>query len=397
MKPIVSFLYLMLAGLLLSAQKFEMTVNFLAEENWDQTRAQAGAQSKYILVDAYTDWCYWCKVQDKKTFTDPDIGQLLNEHFVSIKLDFEHGDGLRLARKYRVQSYPTLLFFNQEGQLVGRSAGYTEDKDEFIAMVEAQLSPANHLTPIGNAEVLDPGFPDFYVNHYGASGERSPAKPKQVADWLAAQEDLFTEVAYNVLITMPLDSTWSQYFVENHQAYAERFHAEEVNQKLTSALLQPAYEAMGKKDEAALNASLARLSDYLPEKEVTNISTSLRLNFFIRSQQFPALVALASSLADDAEGAWDAALNQAAWTMYESCDDEEALLTAIDWMRQVLNRHPDSYAELDTQAALLLKTHAYDEANTMAQRAIRAGKASGVDVASTEELLEQIKQGMQDR
>ncbi|MGC6414302.1 MAG: DUF255 domain-containing protein, partial [Bacteroidia bacterium] len=31
---------------------------------------KAVKEGKIILIDAYTDWCGWCKVMDKKTYTD---------------------------------------------------------------------------------------------------------------------------------------------------------------------------------------------------------------------------------------------------------------------------------------------------------------------------------------
>ena len=28
---------------------------------------------KKVMIDMYTSWCGWCKVMDKKTFTDPQV------------------------------------------------------------------------------------------------------------------------------------------------------------------------------------------------------------------------------------------------------------------------------------------------------------------------------------
>lgn len=42
---------------------------------------------KYIFVDLYTDWCGWCKLMDKKTFTDPEVVKVLNKKFIPVKFD----------------------------------------------------------------------------------------------------------------------------------------------------------------------------------------------------------------------------------------------------------------------------------------------------------------------
>src|SRR3954462_419322 len=33
--------------------------------------------------------CHWCHVMEKESFEDPEIGKILNEHFISIKVDRE--------------------------------------------------------------------------------------------------------------------------------------------------------------------------------------------------------------------------------------------------------------------------------------------------------------------
>jgi thioredoxin-related protein len=50
--------------------------------------AEKGTDKKF-LVDVYTDWCGWCKVMDKKTFTDPALTAYLKEHFHLVKFNAE--------------------------------------------------------------------------------------------------------------------------------------------------------------------------------------------------------------------------------------------------------------------------------------------------------------------
>lgn len=388
---------LMLSCTGLLAQEPEMAVDFLPEESWSQARTLAQKQGKYIFVDAYTEWCGWCKVQDRNTFTDESVGELINEHFVSVKLDFERGDGVKLARKYRVQAYPTLLFFNPQGQLVGRTVGYEADLEKFKATVEAQLDEDNHVAAIGDPDVLDPGFPQFYIDAFGPNGERTRAKPEQVAEWLEEQEDLYSEVAYNVLLTMPLDEKWSTYFLENYQSYAERFDADEVQDKLQSVLIQEAYQAMQSQNEEALEASIERMGQYLPEEDVESIANSLRLNFYLMTDDQEKLMPMMSDMAANESGDFDNTINSVAWNLYEQSDDDEMLQAALGWMEPVLERNPENYMFLDTQAALLYKTGQMDEAKRMATLAIEVGEKTGEDVSSTEKLLEEIIGAMSER
>ena len=97
-------------------------VNF-EKESWSNTLAKAKAENKIVFVDAYTTWCGPCKMMDAKTFPDEKVGNFFNKNFINIKVDAEKGDGLIIAEKYKIISYPTLFFVNCDGELVHSSAG----------------------------------------------------------------------------------------------------------------------------------------------------------------------------------------------------------------------------------------------------------------------------------
>ena len=45
---------------------------------------------KKIIIDLYTDWCGWCKVMDRNTFTDSDVIDNINNNFIPVKFDAEY-------------------------------------------------------------------------------------------------------------------------------------------------------------------------------------------------------------------------------------------------------------------------------------------------------------------
>ena len=134
MKSIILFT-LLLVAVLPSCGGRSMAVKFY-DGTWDQTLQQAHNTGKFIYVDAYTDWCGWCKRMDSDTFSDTTVGAYMNEHFVSVQLNMEKGEGLQLAKKYSVREYPTSLIFNSSGRLVYRTAGYMPPGN-FLAMLRA--------------------------------------------------------------------------------------------------------------------------------------------------------------------------------------------------------------------------------------------------------------------
>lgn len=55
----------------------------------DEALAAHESEPKMIFIDMYTDWCGWCKVMDKKTFTDANVISLLNENYYPVKFNAE--------------------------------------------------------------------------------------------------------------------------------------------------------------------------------------------------------------------------------------------------------------------------------------------------------------------
>lgn len=63
--------------------------NGLTWYSFEEGYAKSMKEGKILLIDAYTDWCGWCKVMDRKTYADPAIIAKLNESFICVKLNPE--------------------------------------------------------------------------------------------------------------------------------------------------------------------------------------------------------------------------------------------------------------------------------------------------------------------
>lgn len=102
-----------------------------SELSFDDAVKQAKKDKKVIMVDYYTDWCGWCKVLDKKTYSDVAVGEYAKTSFVSLKINAEKGEGISLSKKHKVQGFPTIVFYNENGEEVHRVVGYQE-ADRFL-------------------------------------------------------------------------------------------------------------------------------------------------------------------------------------------------------------------------------------------------------------------------
>jgi thiol-disulfide isomerase/thioredoxin len=90
--------------------------------------AKAKQAKKPLFVDVYATWCGPCKQMAATAFVDKEVSAYYNTHFVSLKLDGEKNDGPSVMQQYAITAYPTLLYFNANGELVAKIVGGQQAK-----------------------------------------------------------------------------------------------------------------------------------------------------------------------------------------------------------------------------------------------------------------------------
>lgn len=145
----------MSTGKLESPAAVVMVPKTLTWLDFESGYAKAVKENKILMVDAYTDWCYWCKVMDRETFTDSAVIKTLNSNFVTVKLNPEKDKTFRFADTTMNQvelyrwlgygntfGYPTTYFWISPGKSQERYslAGYNEPKAflEILAQISAK-------------------------------------------------------------------------------------------------------------------------------------------------------------------------------------------------------------------------------------------------------------------
>lgn len=91
---------------------------------FDAACAAATAEGKLVFIDFYTTWCEPCKRLDTQTWTDAGVGKLIGEKAVALKIDAEKATDL--AKRYKINLYPTLLVLKADGNEVDRIEGFRE-------------------------------------------------------------------------------------------------------------------------------------------------------------------------------------------------------------------------------------------------------------------------------
>lgn len=107
----------------LTSTKTTSTIEF-KKLSFKEAKALAIKTKKTIFIDCYTDWCGPCKRMAKVSFTNDDVAKVYNDKFINLKVEMEKdADGKEIARMYRINAYPTVLFINGKGELVKKAVG----------------------------------------------------------------------------------------------------------------------------------------------------------------------------------------------------------------------------------------------------------------------------------
>lgn len=113
---------------------------------FEEAVEKSKTEKRKIFIDVYTDWCGWCKVMDKKTFSEPAVAKLLNEAYYPVKFNAEQredvvfrgttfkfieygGRGthqLAAALLNNQLSYPSVVFLNEDFAIVQILKGYRQ-------------------------------------------------------------------------------------------------------------------------------------------------------------------------------------------------------------------------------------------------------------------------------
>jgi uncharacterized protein YyaL (SSP411 family) len=82
----------------------------------------AKRENKPILLDIGAVWCHWCHVMDRESYEDPAMAEIINEHFVAIKVDRDERPDVDSRYQTAVQAisgqggWPLTAFLTPEGK-----------------------------------------------------------------------------------------------------------------------------------------------------------------------------------------------------------------------------------------------------------------------------------------
>ena len=369
-----------------SAQRVKFEKN-----NWETVKAKAKEENKPIFVDTYASWCEPCKWMDKHVFAKAEVATFFNNHYISYKLDIEKGEGIVFAKQYSIYSYPTLLYFNAEGELVHRLIGAFGAED-LIQKSKDALEPEKQIY------TLQKRFED---------GERRPEFLKQYVEVLqAANEeyqnvaDVFVQVVGLSALTESNNFEFLEQYINNdyrHRAYLyvasnrtlfeEALTTKRVNNYLAGALNIRCYKLIeNTASKPTVKRFLQDVKRLMPERLDY---FKARIDFYHNNntKKDYRLALRYEKHCKDAQS-----LNALARYMLDvHSDNKTKLASALEWANRAILLEETVY-NLETKAMILMELGRNKEAWNVAKRQVELSKNSNEYLEESQELLERIEQ-----
>lgn len=271
MKRLLLFnLVLVLAGLNLFAQDRSIQFIHAADMNWENVLAQARKEHKMIFIDCYTSWCGPCKRLAKEIFTQNDVADFYNAHFINIKYDVEKDPKFAMRNPFPIYSYPTLLYLSEKGDVVHALMGaYTAEIT--LANGQKAIDPENNL--ISLIKRYDAGERSkAFMRKYAEAAKYSsrPNADKITVEYLNSLNDqeFYTQDSWKFIDAkrLPLLSAPVLRAIGNKDKFTDILGEKEVNDQITYFLLNAVSPYMQWHPKKAFNETkYTKLHKYLSE------------------------------------------------------------------------------------------------------------------------------------
>ncbi len=117
----IAIIFISILVVIVSSMPLTAQVAWVAR--FDDALKQAKAEQKLIIVDVSASWCPPCQQMAREVHTNKEFIEFTKTQ-VFMLLDAEKdNDGIRLAGKFDVRSYPTILVLDAQGREINRLIG----------------------------------------------------------------------------------------------------------------------------------------------------------------------------------------------------------------------------------------------------------------------------------
>lgn len=437
---------LIISVLFLSVLGFSQGIEF-EHGTWKEVLEKAKLTNKPIFIDVFTSWCGPCKRMSKDVFPLAEVGKVYNANFVCYGIDAEKGEGIEIAKKYQVMSYPTYLFIKADGTLFSRSGGSME-AEKFIDVSKAAIADLNDPKPLSEWEkeyVEKKNNPTFMLDYINKLLKLGKPITQLFDEYLALLpndqrvSDKIIEIYQKESRNISINSLAFTNLQDNKTLFFPKLGGS-VYVFINSVIDNSFREACKSKNEQLLQ-QVVDANEKLPKTPQSKPKEELYMNYYMKTNDLEKYISNATIYCDTSlmtitsdsiaktdkkvqqlfetqrssligkmdstqlaqltdymthisRDKYSQTLNEIAWNFFEKVADTKALENALRWSKRSLEIYPDNHMFIDTYANLLYKLGRNEDAIVKETEALNFAKSTKSDTKGYEKTLKKMNSGV---
>lgn len=380
---------------MLSLQVFaQESIDFI-DKPLAELMVQAKKEKKLIFIDAYASWCGPCKLLEKNIFPKPAVKEFYNKTFINTHIDMEKGEGVQIAQKYMIRSYPTLMFINGDGEIIQKALGYM-DEDAFLALGKEVGNPLNAQSSpkeLFEKGEKDPQFLETIIkNNANSNYDFAKKASERYLDGKKDKELSKDDVSYILYFIKSVNDPNYKVF-KDRKAEIIKFIPEDTYAQFDQQIrLSEVLEASVNVDEGTINDDyfFKNAVPLVGQFEAEKALNKVKITIYPQMGNFEAYEKAALNYYKNPEDYSTAELDKAAWIFSQNITNQNSLNQAKIWAEKSVMKS-ESPENTYILAKLYQKTGDLKQAKAYAEMSKNIAVQAGKDSSLAEDLLTELK------
>jgi thioredoxin-related protein len=390
---------------MISGGVFAQGINFEQNLSWLQIEEKAKTENKYIFVDCFATWCGPCKMMDRDVYTKENVSSFVNAHFISVKVQMDttksdaeaikkwYADACGLKHDYKVNAFPTYLFFSPIGEIVHRAMGAMPDT-LFLKIASNALKPEKQY--YNSLQSFKDGKRDYEGMPYLADAAKSVQEQNLANDiakeYISGYLNNLNEKIFFTKANLEFIQSFLSVLTSKDRSFQFIYKGQEKADKIVGLNGCASYIIYNTISNEEINTVLWNKEKAAPETPnwsqlTNNISKKYRkdiaekvilgaqLRWYNEKKQWPEIVKYNIKKVEkyglDTAGMGKVYANNMIWdVIFRHATKKEDLEKGIKWMKVILEADSTDGPNIDTYANLLYKAGRKKEAIGWEEKAI---------------------------
>lgn len=233
-------IYLLCVLLLTASNSIAQEGTHFENLTFKDALAKAAKTGKPLFIDCYTKTCGPCKYMVKYIFPLEKCGEYFNSHYICVMKDMEEGDGLEIAQKYNIRTYPTYLMLHGDGTEYCRVVGGVQSPEEdFVQKIKDAilLAELNKKYQAGDqSKEFIENYTNFLIDHDKAQLQEVIGKLWPTLGVEELSKPQYWEIIQNQLKST--DNPLFQFILKNRKAFSKILSVDTVESKLLNTYVE---------------------------------------------------------------------------------------------------------------------------------------------------------------